>query len=246
MSTHGDRKGPRLIAGEPLSEEGSPYETSLGGWFRQRASGAPVLLTVEHRLGPPPLLPPAPGMLPVGGLVPQPPVVSRGEDGVVDRRAEGRWLRHVTTGNRVAQVVAAGAREWSLPGLLDACIAAPVDPEERGTDEYPPVPWVPRVAAPRVGSTVMKYSHRGGLRHGRIISVSENDGREVLVTATDDRSFSVAGEEGALLIDLEARAAVALYVGDVHMRGVNERQWAVLWSARPLPLLMDAFQLAPF
>ncbi|WP_163863941.1 hypothetical protein [Myxococcus eversor] len=246
MSTRGDRRGPRLIAGEPLSEEGSPYETSLGGWFRQRGSGAPVLLTVEHRLGPPPLLPPAPGTLPMGGPVPQPLPDSRHEDGVVDRRAEGRWLRHVTTDTRVAQVVATGAWRWTPPGLLDACIAAPVDPEERGTDEYPPVPWMPRVAAPRVGSSVVKYSYRGGLRQGRIISVSENDGREVLVTATDDRPFSVAGEEGALLIDLEARAAVALYVGDVHMRGVNERQWAVLWSARPLPLLMDAFQLAPF
>ncbi|MFY2562265.1 hypothetical protein ACN469_32025 [Corallococcus terminator] len=244
MSMRGFRKGPRLIAGEPLSEEGSPYETSLGGWFRQRASGAPVLLTTEHRLGPP-MLPPAPGLA-MGGLVPQPGAAPLAQDGIVDRRAEGRWLRHVTTNTRVAQVVATGAREWNPPGQLGACIAAPVNPEERGTDEYPPVPWVPRVAAPRVGSTVMKYSYRGGLRHGRIISVGQNGGNEVLVAATDDRSFEVSGETGALLIDLEARAAVAMYVGDVHMRGVNERQWAVLWSARPLPLLMEAFQLAPF
>ncbi|NTX34273.1 hypothetical protein HUA78_07475 [Myxococcus sp. CA033] len=245
MSTHGHGKGPRLIAGEPLSEEGSPYETSLGGWFRLRESGDPVLLTVEHRLGPP-VLPPAPGGLTMGGgLVPQPPPYSRGEDGIVDRRPEGRWLRHVITQTRVAQVMATEARQWSPSGLLDACIAAPLDPAERGTGEYPPVSWVPRVAAPRVGSTVMKYSSRGGLHRGRIISVGE-DGQEVLVTATDDRHFSVAGEPGALLIDLEARAAVALYLGDVYMRGVNERQWAVLWSARPLPLLMEAFRLAPF
>ncbi|NTX11632.1 hypothetical protein HUA76_12600 [Myxococcus sp. CA056] len=242
MSTHADNEGRRLLSGEPLCEEGSYLQATLGGWFRLSESGAPVLLTVEHLLTPDPIRA-ASACLAVGG--PPPRLRWQGEDAIVNRRPEGRWLCHATSGERVARVLASGVRpETGHQGPLDACIAAPVAPS-LGSDEYPPLPWVPRVAEPREGSTVLKFTRRGGLRHGRILCVSES-GDEVLVTSTSEQPFAVEGDSGALLIDVEARAAIGMHVGEVYMRYVKERQWAVLWRARPLPLLMKAFHLRPY
>ncbi|MFP2956778.1 hypothetical protein ACLEPN_02825 [Myxococcus sp. 1LA] len=241
MSTHPDADGPRLLAGEPLREEGSQRQATLGGWFRLRDNQAPVLLTVEHVLTPDAIRR-ASACLGAGDSVPR--LRWHRQEGVVDRRPEGRWLCHATSGARVARVLASGARdETGRVALLDACIAAPVNPG-LGSAEYPPLAWTPRPAAPHVGRPVLKFTRHGGLRHGKVLSVSAAG--EVLIASVDDRPFAVEGDSGALVIDVEARAAVALHVGEVYQRQVDGQRWPVLWRALAVPLLMDAFRLADY
>ncbi|WNG41512.1 hypothetical protein F0U61_53400 [Archangium violaceum] len=236
MSAPGSRSSRVLRAGDALAEPGSFLRGTLGGWFRQRASGRPVLLTVAHLLTPPALRAfPAPPPPPPPG-----PVLSL--------ESEPVWLCTPPSSEPVARVLACGVH--AAPGSADACIAAPLD-EAMCTDAIPSLPWVPVPGEPRVGHPVLKVGWASGVRHGRIVAVDWPSHRygsraDVLIESLDGQPFGVEGDSGALIFDTRERTVVGLHLGDVLEVVHRELRRPRLWVAHPLERLLRLFDLTAF
>lgn len=242
--------GRRLLSGEPIHERGSYLRATLGGWFRARATGRPALLTVEHALSSDAAR--GPCRSPIGAL--PAPIIERlawHAEGTLDRRGEGIDLCHAGTGLPFARVLASSARgALGHVGELDACIAEPFD-DAAADPEIPALPWIPGLGDPVVGRPVLKFTRGAGLRQGRIVAVGERAGRFrsphlVLIASEDEaRPFAIEGDSGALVVDVVARAAVAVHQGEAVDVILSGARFARLYRALALRPLLDAFNLAP-
>lgn len=220
-----------IPGGRLLHERDSFKQAVLSGWFRLRSSRRPVLLTVAHVLTPPSL---------------------RGDHG--DPQGPLRlfddalpvWLDEAATERPIARVLASGWIDRRRCVVsLDACIAAPVD-ERLATDAQDSLDEVPSIAAPSIGSVVVKLGRRGDpLRRGRVIAVDHRSrhygaSRDFLIESIDGGAFSAIGDSGSLILDCERRAIVGLHVGELRM---GDRTVACV---HPIESVLALFDLVSF
>lgn len=228
--------GRRLLAGEPLRECGSLLQVTLGGWFTLRRTGSPVILTAEHVLTPDSLR-----------ALPAAPRRPWHAPGTVDRTTEERRLCH-GDGSPVARVLASWERgAHGEAAELDACIAEPFALSD-ATFDIPTLPWRPGIAAPVPGAPVAKFTRGAGLRYGRILAIGRVPHRsstvhDVVIAAEDGQPFAIAGDSGALVVDLHTRSIVAMHVGEMLNVETAGRRWPVLWRAQTIGAILSAFDL---
>jgi hypothetical protein len=203
---------------------------SLGGFFRHRATGEPVLLSNNHVLA-------NEDLAKVGDAVLQP--------GAFDG---GRRFK-----DRIGTLMQAVPMSAAEPNTMDAAIASlaegvPFDPRTiigfgplRGVRDRPIEP----------GDEVVKLGRTTGLTRGRVTAIELDDvvvdydkgqisfDRQIEIEGTGTAAFSSGGDSGSLILDSEGDACALLFAGSDH-GGSNGKG---VTNANDLTLVMEALNL---
>ncbi|EWY39508.1 hypothetical protein N825_05235 [Skermanella stibiiresistens SB22] len=203
---------------------------SLGGFFRQRGTGQPVLLSNNHVLA-------NEDQAKAGDAVLQP--------GAFDG---GRRFK-----DRIGTLLQAVPMSATEPNTMDAAIAGlaegvPFDPRTvtgfgllRGVRDRPIEP----------GDEVVKLGRTTGLTRGRVTAIELDDvvvdydkgqisfDRQIEIEGTGTAAFSSGGDSGSLILDAEGDACALLFAGSDH-GGSNGKG---VTNANDLTLVMEALNL---
>lgn len=180
-----------VAAGDTILQQGSFTSGVAAGWFRDRVTGAPRLVTAAHLLAPEA----GPATL----------------DAVRRFDRDTALLSLATGGQAVARVLAAGRpRLPRRAPSLDACVAAPLARCVPG----PPL----RIAAARIGMAVRLLAANGARPEGTIAATDQvthwyGSRGDLSIAPRGGQPFGIDGDSGALVVDCDTGHAVGLYIG---------------------------------
>lgn len=215
-----------LPAGRRIHERQSLQYGVVGGWFRSRATGRPVLLTAAHLL--------TPDSIRFAAIHAPSPVwgrpVDRSQSPTVEAMPMDVILAEVPSETPVARVVARAASR-------DACIAEALD-DRLAT---PLVAGIDGVLAPDeavLGHEVVLVSET--ICRGTVIAVDHHstrrpEARQLLIESVGGGPMGGPGDSGAPIIDLVRRTVVGIHLGATRDPRIGR--------AAPLVELLELFDL---